>query len=297
MASLTISESEGYKNPIFVKPGHRSDLGGRYQNRNIYDNAMQESEDLWEYAAYAAEGHSSAGVKGTIANLTAVPYQVATQNLPNQTFKDGYIPHTYAGVQSYYENPEPDTQPMRPDISPLEFAGMVQHQGPNDDPRYNAAPDPHNIMVLRQKMRTSYALPPKPAVKYVDERTSRTSINTLKEASARFGQNRGITLTKVEEKKLTEREAVRPTGAVGKMFQGVNMNDLYTKMAGVATASSWSSAAVRAGSAGLEALDPTSSLGKLAQNLKDQGYIPEGLLFNFLEKIRADQLNKQGKGG
>ena len=282
MASLNISEESGDKTAAFSKPGHRNALGGRYQRREIYDNSRQESEDLWEYSAYMGENHSNSRVKGSIAQLTAVPYQVASQNLPNQTFRDGYIPHSYEGVTSYFENHEPDTQPMRPDISPLEFAGMV-HVGDNNMNR-DQKDDPDNIMVLRQKMRTGYALPPKPAVKFVDEKSTRSFIDTLKNARLRAGQNRGITLTAQEEYQQTMKEATQAT-RTGRIMKGVNAAALAKQFAGVFSSSSFFSSAAKLT---FDALNVNSDLYRLIQNLRANGYsIPNNVLNEAFDILRS----------
>jgi hypothetical protein len=281
-----ISEETGWQGPGFSKPNMRVNGSGRYDNREIYDTARQESEDLWEYSAYQGEMHSNSKVKGSIAELTAIPYQVASQNLPNQTFRDGYIPHSYEGVQSFWDNQGEDNQSTRPDISPLEYAGMVQppHILPKD-PRYGNDPDmkeggdPHNIMVLRQKMRTSYALPPKAAVKYVDEQTTRTMIATLKAAPSAASRNRGITITATEEYVQTMKEASRTTqGAM--LAKGLSVGGVVadlSKLKGAFEAGTWGETLAGLGGFMYNQAKPGSTFYNLAQNLKRTGNIPDGM--------------------
>jgi hypothetical protein len=281
-----ISEETGWQGPGFSKPNMRVNGSGRYDNREIYDTARQESEDLWEYSAYQGEMHSNSKVKGSIAELTAIPYQVASQNLPNQTFRDGYIPHSYEGVQSFWDNQGEDNQSTRPDISPLEYAGMVQppHILPKD-PRYGNDPDmkeggdPHNIMVLRQKMRTSYALPPKAAVKYVDEQTTRTMIATLKAAPSAASRNRGITITATEEYVQTMKEASRTTQG-SMLAKGLSVGGVVadlSKLKGAFEADTWGETLAGLGGFMYNQAKPGSTFYNLAQNLKRTGNIPDGM--------------------
>ena len=298
-----ISEEGGWSSTGFSKPNMRANGSARYQNREIYDNSRHESEDLWEYSAYQGEMHSNSRVKGSIAQLVSVPYQVAAQNLPNQTFRDGYIPHSYEGVQSFWDNQGEDNQSMRPDLTPLEFAGMVQppHILPKD-PRYGNDPDqqeggdPHNIMVLRQKMRTSYALPPKPAVKYVDEQSSRTMIDTLKAGPGAAGRNRGITLTATEEYTQTMQEAQRPTqGAMlakGLSVEGV-MSDL-SKLSGAFSADTWGETVMGLGGFLYNQVNPGSTFYNLAENLRKTGNIPEGIWRAAMDRFSA-MANRKAK--
>jgi hypothetical protein len=289
-----ISEENGWQTPGFSKPNMRVNGSGRYANREIYDTARQESEDLWEYSAYQGEMHSNSKVKGSIAELTAIPYQVAAQNLPNQTFRDGYIPHSYEGVSSFWDNQGEDNQSVRPDISPLEYAGMVQppHILPKD-PRYGNDPDmkeggdPNNIMVLRQKMRTSYALPPKAAVKYVDEQTTRTMIDTLKAGPSTASRNRGITLTASDEYVEMMKEASRPTqGAM--LAKGLSVDKVVSDLArlkGAFEADSWGETFMGLGGFLYNQVNPGSTFYNLAQNLKLTGNIPDGVFREAMERF------------
>ena len=289
-----ISEESGNTSAVFTKSHMRDDLNGRYQKRDIYDNARQESEDLWEYSSYAGEGHSNARIKGTIAQLTSVPYQTVMQNLPNQTFRSGHIPHSYEGVTSFFESHEPDTQKMRPDISPLEFIGLVQPDGvmPNNARYPVESKDPHNIMVLRQKMKTSYALPPRPAVKYVDERTSRTFIDTLKNAPATASRNKGITLTATAEYKQTIKDAALPTRSQ-RVMAGVDVKSLVKKFSGVFNAKSFAEGMWNAGSLGLDTLNPDSDLATLVQNLQREGLTPTSMIEEAFRQLRGPLKTEQ----
>jgi hypothetical protein len=303
-----ISEEGGWSSTGFSKPNMRANGAGRYQNREIYDTARQESEDLWDYSAYQGEMHSNSRVKGSIAELTSVPYQVAAQNLPNQTFRDGYIPHSYDGVQSFWDNQGEDNQSMRPDLTPLEFAGMVQppHILPKN-PRYGNDPDmkegggdPDNIMVLRQKMRTSYALPPKAAAKFVDEQSSRTMIDTLKQGPGAAGRNRGITLTATEEYQQTMQEAARPTQ--GQMLaRGLTVDKVMadlSKLQGAFSADTWGETIMGLGGFLYNQVKEGSTFYNLAQNLRATGNIPSGIFneamarFSNLARKRSKQQKK-----
>ena len=263
----------------YTKSNMRTDLGGRYEKRDLLDTNMADSEDLWQYAAQAGVGHSNARVKGTIAELTAVPYQVSNQNLPSSTFRGGIIPHSYGDMTSVDVTAEPDSQRM--ELNPFEFAGMVESKQADDDP--------FNIMVLRQKMRTSYALPPKPSVKYVDEKTNRTFLDTVKSARSNAGRNRNMTLDKNEAFYQDRTEAMRRTRA-GNIFKNIDADQLASQFVDLASSNTWTQAGLKLGKMTMDTLNPDSALGKAAKELQRQGMMPNMLndvLNSVYERYKA----------
>jgi len=298
-----ISEEGGWKDTAFSKAHSRPNGSGRYQHRELFDTARNESEDLWEFSAYQGEMHPNSRVKGTIAELISVPYQIAAQNLPNQTFRDGYIPHSFEGVESFYDNQGEDDQRMRPDLTPLQFAGMVQPASilPSN-PRYDSKQeDPHNIMVLRQKLKTGYALPPKAAVKYMDEATSRTTIDTIKGARSAAGRNKGITLTAMEEYQETMKEAIKPSMA-SRLSSGMSVNQVIQDLStvtGAFSADTWGGALKSLGGALFNQINPSSSFAQYANNYKREYGIPDSIwgevLRFFSSRAGSDEKAQQPK--
>ena len=156
---------------------------GKYGNkrgmaRKLEDGAHQEAEDLWKHSA--AADHPAASVKDTIANYVTLGQRKNMESIPYNTFKGKVIPRTYM-TMSIDQFAEPDSQPLTPMLSPLEFAslGTVSHLLPPDylhdkqGSTYSSGRDDIMRAGKTRRYKTSYAK--KSGQKTPYQRTDRTS--------------------------------------------------------------------------------------------------------------------------
>lgn len=146
--------------------------------RKLEDGAHQESEDMWKFSA--ARDHPAGSVKDTIANYVTLGQRKNMESIPYNTFKGKVMPRTYM-TMSIDQFAEPDSQPLTPMLSPLEFAalGKVTHLLPPDylhdkqSSTYTSGRDDIMRGSKKRRFKTSYAKTS--GVKVPFQRQDRTS--------------------------------------------------------------------------------------------------------------------------
>lgn len=78
---------------------------------------------MWDASKSLNEMHPLVGLKSSIAAHISGQTTKVPDSIPNNTFKGGAYPHSYTTL-SYNDFPEPDTQPIQQNLSPLEFASQ-----------------------------------------------------------------------------------------------------------------------------------------------------------------------------
>ena len=159
---MPISEDNGDSRGMYMKSKYRG--AGRYQQRDVYDSNLREGEELWQ--ANAQAHHPMRQMKGTIAHLSATPYQIAKNSIPNSTFKGGFTPRTFEvlSLEGDWDHAEADTQASEaPRVTRIEQAGLMRmaHMLPAKY-RSQVGTD-QSLVVSSEKYRTNYAKPQKPA--------------------------------------------------------------------------------------------------------------------------------------
>ena len=227
---MPISEENGDTNRMHIKAQYRGH--GRYQNRDVFDMNLQEGEELWGAAAADAD-HPMRNAKGTIAQLSATPYQIAKASVPNSTFKGGLVPHTYdvMSLESDWDNAEADTQSAElPMMSKVEQAGLMRmaHLMPA---KYRAGEgSDQNLMVGDWRYRTNYARKKPVTTKFDDGRRNWSDLHQLQQAVPNYRNNRGIIGAPTSEE-FTEAEykgAHPGSGLANHMTRETAMNTLRT---------------------------------------------------------------------
>jgi hypothetical protein len=187
-----MSSDTGNNSKLFLKPQFRG--SGRYNPRDIYDENNVEAEELWMSSSQV--DHPLRKQKGTIAQLTATPYQIARNSVPSSLYKSGTSMAGTYGVKSLeddWANAESDTQTTGVGmLSRFEQANLMRmgHTLPTKY-REQLAQD-QSLVVGGTPFRTSYAKPSMKTSKFDDGRRNWSDLQSSGIALSNYRQNRSI---------------------------------------------------------------------------------------------------------
>jgi len=168
------------------------------RHRQLMDGAHQESVELWQHSSTVI--HPNSNIKDSIAQLVTLGQKQNLESLPYNTFRDKRIPFKYQ-TMSIDQYAEPDSQPLVPNFSPLEFASLmnVSHLLPPDylhdkqASTFSTGSDDIMRAGKDRKWKTSYSKKSGRSVPY--QRTDRTSttLGAFTAAQASKMENSNIT--------------------------------------------------------------------------------------------------------
>jgi hypothetical protein len=112
--------------------GRRMNYRGREQ-RKLFDTNVENGKDLYDASRNLGQMHPMSSDPNSLASHMINSLVRVPDSIPNNTFKNGAYPHTFT-TMSIMDYPEPDTQPLQPNLSPLEFIGLrtMEHHVPGD---------------------------------------------------------------------------------------------------------------------------------------------------------------------
>jgi hypothetical protein len=167
-------------------------------SRKLTDGAHAEAEDLWQFSG--GRLHPAGNAKDSIAHYVNLGQTKNMESLPYNTFKGGAIPHTYQ-TMSIDQFAEPDSQPLTPHISSLEFVGLMhaKHLLPPDyrhdkeGSTYSSGRDDILRAGKSKRYKTSYAKSRGQKTPYQRSKHTTSVLGTGGSALQAIAVNRAIT--------------------------------------------------------------------------------------------------------
>jgi hypothetical protein len=180
--------------------GRETNYRGR-EKRKLFDTHVEDGKDLWDASRNLGQMHPSASDPNSLASHMVNSLVTVPDSIPNNAFKHGAFPHRYT-TMSIMDYPEPDTQPIRPDLSPLEFIGLrtMEHMVPGDQmcklSQYPTtfAQGMDARMMGKTPTKTMDAVPmsARQSVPYQSNFQTTSSIATMKDSRTNINLNKGI---------------------------------------------------------------------------------------------------------